>query len=113
VSDYLEFRGKCKEMSEAACKADPSLTLVRGHYYCPMWNTTEAHWWCVKPDGAIFDPTANQFPSKGLGIYMPLPSHVPCEECGKDIPVDDVIGAGSYAVCSGKCYGRLVGVPCE
>lgn len=107
-NDYLTFRGKCKEMSEAACAADPSLALVRGHYYCPMWNVEEPHWWCIKPDGTIVDPTARQFPSGGMGIYTPLGDSVPCAECGKDIQVDDVIEAGSYAVCSGECYGRLV-----
>jgi len=32
VSDYLEFRGKCKEMAEDAVRADLSLRLVRGFY---------------------------------------------------------------------------------
>lgn len=50
MSDYLKFRGKCKELSEAACAEDPSLALVRGHYYCPIWNVTEPHWWTVRPD---------------------------------------------------------------
>ncbi|HNV67896.1 MAG TPA: hypothetical protein PKN60_12325, partial [Bacteroidales bacterium] len=66
-SDYLKFRGKCKEMSEAAVLEDPTLRLVRGHYWCPLWDRNEQHWWCVKPDGTIVDPTARQFPSRGLG----------------------------------------------
>jgi hypothetical protein len=33
-SDYMKYRGKCKEMSEALVKENPKLRLVRGHYYC-------------------------------------------------------------------------------
>ena len=33
IDDYQRYRGKCKEMSEALIAADPSLRLVRGHYY--------------------------------------------------------------------------------
>ena len=33
---YKKFRGKCKEVCEEACEKDPSLTLVRGHYFCPI-----------------------------------------------------------------------------
>ena len=38
-SDYLKYRGKCKEMSEALVANNPALRLVRGHYWCPIWNT--------------------------------------------------------------------------
>lgn len=65
-SDYIQFRGKCKEMSQELVKADPSLTLVRGHYHCPIWGK-QAHWWVNDEDGNIIDPTARQFPSKGNG----------------------------------------------
>ena len=34
---YTKFRGKCKQMSEEAVAADPTLRLVRGHYFCPFW----------------------------------------------------------------------------
>jgi hypothetical protein len=43
--DYIEFRGRCKELSEKAVAADPSLTLVRGYYFCPIWCIEEQHWW--------------------------------------------------------------------
>lgn len=111
TTDYLKYRGKCKEMSEAAVLADPTLTLVRGHYYCPIWNSDEPHWWCVKPDGTIVDPTARQFPSKGLGIYTPFDGLVTCAECGKEVPEDKALFESSYAFCSGRCFGAFVGVP--
>lgn len=107
---YLKFRGKCKELSEAAAAADPSLTLVRGHYWCPIWNSNEPHWWTVRADGSIYDPTADQFPSKGHGTYTPFNGIVPCSECGKEMTENEATFVSNYAFCSDRCYGRFVGV---
>ncbi len=60
--------GKCAEITLAMCKAFPELKRVRGHYYDFVW-AERAHWWCVDPNGIVIDPTAAQFPSKGLGFY--------------------------------------------
>ena len=108
--DYTKFRGKCKEMSEALCAADPTLTLVRGHYFCPIWNSDEPHWWCTKPDGTIVDPTAAQFPSKGAGIYIPFDGIVECAECGKGMEEAEASFESNYAFCSIKCHMRFVGL---
>lgn len=107
---YRKFRGKCKELSEAACAADPKLRLVRGHYFCPVWGTNEQHWWTVRPDGTIHDPTKDQFPSRGLGDYEEFDGMVTCAECGKQVPEGEAEFASRYAFCSGRCYGRFVGV---
>lgn len=109
-SDYLEFRGKCKELSEAACAADPSLRLVRGYYWCPVWNTQEPHWWCEREDGTIVDPSAKQFPSKGNGTYTEFDGYFDCSECGKRIHEDEAYHHGRYSFCSGRCCARFVGV---
>ena len=108
-SDYTKYRGKCKEFSEAAIEADPSLTLVRGYYYCPEWGEQQ-HWWTKRPDGSIYDPTAQQFPSKGTGTYVEFNGVVTCEECGKTLHEEDAIFMGNYPVCSSTCAKRLVGV---
>jgi hypothetical protein len=110
MSDYMEFRGKCKELSEAACLDDPTLKLVRGHYYCPIWNSEEQHWWTVKEDGTIYDPSKAQFPSKGLGTYTEFSGMVECSECGKEMKEEDASFDSNYAFCSYKCHGRFVGV---
>ena len=107
---YRLYRGRCKELSEAACAEDPTLKLVRGHYYCPMWNRDEPHWWTVRPDGTIHDPTREQFPSRGLGAYTPFSGMVECAECGKEVAEDDADLDGNYAFCSHRCHGRFVGV---
>jgi len=109
-SDYLKYRGKCKELCEAAIAIDPTLKLVRGHYFEPMWNSEEQHWWTVRSDGTIYDPSVKQFPSKGSGIYTEFDGKVACAECGKIIWEDEMIMQGRYPVCSNKCALRLVGL---
>ena len=110
MTEYRQFRGKCKELSEQLCLENPSLMLVRGHYYCPMWNTTEPHWWCKDATGKIVDPSARQFPSKGLGIYTEFDGFIKCAECGKAVNEDDVKTYGNYAFCSTPCICRFVGL---
>jgi len=109
-SDYKKYRGKCQEFCELAVKNDPSLTIVRGHYYCPIWNSSEPHWWTVRLDGTIYDPTANQFPSRGNGIYTPFSGLIPCSECGKEIKEEDADIDGNYAFCSYRCHSNFVGI---
>lgn len=108
-SDYLRYRGKCKEMSEALVAADPSLTLVRGYYHDPAWGEQQ-HWWTKKPDGTIVDPTKDQFPSKGQGQYVEFDGTVECAECGQRVKEEEADIDGSYAFCSYECHGRFVGV---
>jgi hypothetical protein len=107
---YSLYRGRCRELSEAACAADATLTLVRGHYWCPIWNTDEQHWWCVRPDGTIVDSTCEQFPSRGLGIYTPFDGTIDCANCGKTVDEDEARTEGRYAFCSYHCHGQFVGV---
>jgi hypothetical protein len=106
---YLKYRGKCKEMAEALVREDPSLRLVRGYYHCPLWGK-QAHWWAEKPDGDIIDPTAEQFPSSGLGDYEEFDGMVECAECGRRIPESNAKLEGRYAFCDGACYGRFIGL---
>jgi len=109
-TNYSKYRGKCKEMSEAAIKEDPSLTLIRGHYYDPIWNTDEPHWWTVRSDGTIYDPSVKQFPSCGLGIYTEFDGTIVCEECGKIVKEEDMVLCGNYTVYSEACALHLVGL---
>lgn len=108
MSDYLEYRGKCKEMSEALCASDPTLRLARGYYFCPMWGK-QAHWWTVKPDGTIVDPTVKQFPSAGLGSYEEYDGTIECEYCSKYSHEDDAYMVDHRAYCSDSCYARDIG----
>ena len=109
-SDYLKYRGKCKELCEAAIVSDSTLKLVRGHYFDPIRNTDEEHWWTVKQDGTIYDTSIKQFPSKGSGIYTEFDGKVACSECGKIILEENMIMQGRYPVCSDRCALSLVGL---
>ena len=110
ASDYRRFRGRCHELSTAAVAADPTLTLVRGHYVCPVWGEQE-HWWTLRADGIVSDPTAHQFPSRGLGLYVPYRGVASCAECGVEMPEGDVaIQHGRYGFCSDRCARRCVGL---
>lgn len=108
-SDYQKYRGKCKELSEAAAAADRNLRLVRGWYYCPIWGKQE-HWWNERADGTILDLTKDQFPSKGIGEYVEFNGYYQCEECGKAVSEEDAVICGNYVVCSNRCAMRLVGL---
>jgi len=107
MTDYEKYRGKCKEMSEDLILKDPTLTLVRGYYYDYQWGKQE-HWWCQREDGTIVDPTKDQFPSKGSGLYEPFSGVCECETCGKDVLEEDATMAGPYPCCSYECAMRLV-----
>jgi hypothetical protein len=104
---YALYRGKCRELAEAAVAADPTLTLVRGHYLCPVWGP-QAHWWTTRPDGTVFDPTALQFPSKGTGEYVPFDGWHECEQCGTRVREEDAVIDPPHLFCSNTCYGRCV-----
>lgn len=107
---YRKYRGRCKELCDSACRSDPTLTLVRGHYFCPIWNSDEPHWWTVRRDGTIYDPSRAQFPSRGLGVYTPFDGMVSCAECGVEISEDEARHESNFSFCSGRCFGRFVGV---
>ena len=111
MSDYDDYRGKCKEFVDKAVKEDQTLTAVKGYYNCPVWGTREPHWWCKRKDGSIYDPTALQFGSKGNGVYEEFGGSYSCSECGKEVTEKDgiIMGNGNYIVCSQKCAMSLVG----
>lgn len=108
-----DLRGRCEELSRAAVETDPTLRLARGWYDDPVWGSQE-HWWTVRPDGTIHDPTARQFPVPGITVlYREYDGIICCMECGKEVPEDEAyLADGSNGVCSGRCYGRMVGLPC-
>lgn len=109
MADYRQFRGKCKELAEDAVLRDPTLRIVRGHYYCYAYGK-QPHWWCETPDGTVVDPSAWQFPSNGHGVYEPFDGVVKCAECGKEMQESGARFESNYAFCSTRCNLRFVGL---
>jgi hypothetical protein len=91
--------GKCAAVTLNMQQMFPELERVRGHYCCWVWGRRE-HWWLVAPDGAIIDPTASQFPSKGNGEYIPWQE-------GAEEPTGICMNCGDYVYsdlfCSKRC----------
>ena len=107
---YAKYRGKCKEYCEQAVSSDPTLTIVRGYYYDPIWGTVEQHWWTKRADDTIYDPTCEQFPSAGGGLYEEFNGWYSCDECGKEVEEKDAVPCGNYVCCSQRCAFHLVGL---
>lgn len=105
-SNYLIFRGKCKEVCEAVQKVLPNLILIRGHYYCAQYGKQE-HWWLKTPTGNIVDPTKLQFPDQN-GEYVEFDGNYECDHCGKVMKEEDATVIGKYIVCSLRCAHHLV-----
>ena len=108
-SNYEKYRGKCKEYVDKAILADSTLTAVRGWYMCPIWGEQQ-HWWCVDKDGKVIDPTRKQFPSQGIGEYVPFNGIITCSECGKEVPEEEALFDSNYAFCSGRCHACFIGM---
>lgn len=97
-----EAYGLCNGISHQMLKAFPELIITNGQYECPIWGR-RTHWWLKTIDGQIIDPTAKQFPSKGIGQYREftdeerqnLPTGI-CPDCG-----DDVYKGNTF--CSKRC----------
>lgn len=111
-TNYMKYRGKCKEMSEALVKENPELRLVRGWYDCPIMGR-EGHWWCEDKNGTIIDPTKLQFPSAGLGDYIEFDGWCDCDQCGARFheKTPGAMFQGRYMLCSPECFGDMVGIP--
>lgn len=104
-----ELRGTCRTAAEQLAETDPSLSVVRGWYVDAHWGRQE-HWWCVRPDGEIVDPTVEQFPTghvPGLREYIPYEGVHPCPGCGTEVHAD----RNYSGFCCGACFGSTVGLP--
>ena len=83
-------RGLCADATQKMVAAFPELRRTCGFVQVlhPNGEHEEQHWWCVAPDGAIVDPTSEQF----LAVFSyeevdPKKPHRPiptgrCMDCG-------------------------------
>lgn len=77
----------CMEATESMAAAFPELRRVRGHAMVGLHD--RPHWWLVKTDGEIVDPTAHQWgvqPSSYCEIPLDAEEpHGKCYECGVEL----------------------------
>jgi len=109
---YAHFAGKCYLYVWQWWQRNNQLLVQAGFYECPFWGS-RTHWWLIDENGEVFDPTCSQFPSRGMGEYIPLhEASVSCCKCGQYVPTH-LIGYWhhNHNVCSDRCYGRLIGFP--
>lgn len=108
---YRLLAGHCQSICEAIAKVSPQFRVARGHYFCPIWNRDRGHWWLVSEDGIIYDPTREQFPSRGSGVYTELDTdNIPCSNCGQSRPLAKISIESNYAFCSSECHAAFVGI---
>ncbi len=109
MDNYKKYRGRCKEFVDAEIEKDPTLKAVRGWYDCP-YDGRQAHWWCVRLDGTIFDPTQKQFKGPFVPyLYIPYTGTMPCCYCGEEVEVSKAVADGNRGYCSQRCYGKDIG----
>lgn len=111
IDSYLQWiadnvgpdpHGQCKEITERMAVAFPDLRRVRGHYVCPL-EGLQPHWWMITPDGAVLDPTKEQFASQGQGGYEPHEGPEPtgtCLNCG-------ALVYGETSFCNSDCTNEF------
>jgi hypothetical protein len=99
-----EHYGKCAETTLEMQSIFPELKRIRGHYYCPFWGE-RTHWWLLDEEEVV-DPTKDQFPSKGLGVYVPWIEGSP-EPTGKCPNCGELVYNG-LLLCSQSCHREYV-----
>lgn len=116
-SNYQIFRGKCYQACIKLQEVLPDLRLTKGWYLQPGWDRNSCqHWWLTTPNGDIVDPTAYQFLNPNIKeLYEEFDEEntlLNCYVCNKELTYKEAKynSHGNYVLCSGECYGSLVGV---
>lgn len=113
ISNWLksnEAYGACAEATLEMQTAFPELIRVRGHFHDAIWGERQ-HWWLKTKEEEIVDPTASQFPTKGVfGEYEEW-------EEGREEPIGKCMNCGDYVfastgkgdcACSEHCYNEIM-----
>lgn len=109
ISELVNYQ--CRSFSQAMVKQFPELKLQRGIVSfsepCPQ---RYEHWWCVLPNGEIYDPTVEQFKNRDPLVYTVWTPDMPvrvgrCMNCGGDIY--GLEKDGRQSVCSDECAASL------
>lgn len=101
-------RGSCGYFTRIFSERFPELKRVAGFYYAPGGvHSHGEHWWLTDAAGNIVDPTADQFPSQGTGVYVRydptrhITAKGTCPGCGS------TLFAFARKPCSSDCDAEL------
>lgn len=89
VSEH-PVRNRCQEATLAMKEAFPELERVAGFAHTDRGSVE--HWWCLGPDGVVYDPTSIQFES--VFSYEPWKP-------------GDEIRVGRCLACGGDIFKRV------
>lgn len=96
-----EQGGKCGQATLELQAAFPEVERVCGHVLTGA-GLPRPHWWCVL-DGAILDPTADQFDTHGgIVVYEPM-EEVPIGLCANCGGYSFASKGGCTTICSETC----------
>ena len=100
----------CMTFTRRFAEQFSDLKRVCGFYYAPNFAASHGeHWWLVDQQGAVVDPTADQFASAGTGHYVPYDPEKhqvvkgKCMHCGQGL----FSRIGAYP-CSRECDEAIV-----
>lgn len=87
IIEFVVDHRASRELSVLMAHNFPELSVIKGRYSCPLTGDYE-HWWLQTADGTVIDPTADKFPSHGIGVYRPYREYQKptgsCVICGDD-----------------------------
>lgn len=102
LSRYGTSHYHCAQFTRVMAERFPDLQRVAGFYFAPDSEASHGeHWWLEAKDGAIVDPTADQFPSQGRGRYV------------RYDPKQHTVVKGSCMCCGMPLVSRMGHYPCS
>ncbi len=107
-------RGKCDEATAEMRAAFPELRRVAGlaYWVAPHGKSIiDQHWWLVDEQGAIVDPTVEQFGGAAV-TYEPIDLSDPAQAAkvpnGKCMECGGYVFGARTTFCSGACEDRYI-----
>jgi hypothetical protein len=101
LRQYGSPHHNCGVFTRALARQFPELRATAGFYFAPGGAAHGEHWWLETSEGAIVDPTADQWPSQGRGRYE------------RYDPARHLVVKGSCPSCGTGLYSRAGAYPCS
>jgi hypothetical protein len=104
IQKHRSSHGSCGHFTKIFAERFKELTRVPGFYFAPGGKSSHGeHWWLTDPKGNIVDPTADQFPSQGNGVYVAYDPKVHKVAKGRCPGCGVTLFAFQWKPCSPEC----------